>query len=104
MAPPRHDSIGTGRGVEVDVDQNCPRPADHVSAETAARQLHQMRETTQLTEDGCGTFAGIRARPGSDSGDETTDGNLLRHSVFGSDSVPEMVPLDRKSTRLNSSH
>ena len=62
------DPIAAGHGVDGDVDQQRARPADEVGPDSAGRQLHQMRQSVQLTDDHLGGLARRCARPGSDAG------------------------------------
>lgn len=65
---PRCDPVPARHGVDTDVDQKRPGAADQIGADAAGRQLHQMRQRVQFTDDDLGGLPRRGPRPGSDTG------------------------------------
>ena len=67
--PPHHRSgarcnaVAAGDGVDGDIDQKTPGPADQVGAHTTVGKFHQMRKTVQFADHDLGGLAGRRPGP-----------------------------------------
>ncbi|SLH94156.1 Uncharacterised protein [Mycobacteroides abscessus subsp. abscessus] len=62
-AGPRSEAVAAGAGVEAQIDQQGRHPADHVRADAALGQFHQVRQIGQFAEHGGGGLPRIGTRP-----------------------------------------
>ena len=57
-AAPRREPVTTWHGVDSDVDEQRTGSADDVGTDPSVRQLHEMRQRVQFTDDDLGGLAG----------------------------------------------
>lgn len=82
----RSDPVSPRHGVDGDVDQQRPGPADHVGADAAGGEFREVGQPVQLADNDAGRFAWRRARPGADAGGSGE--NIHRLNVLETPAAP----------------